>query len=61
MDKIDEAEQDVTKLEAELGAAYAPGASPGAAAAVQARLDDARAKAAKLTARWEELEAKKAV
>jgi ATP-binding cassette subfamily F protein uup len=59
MDKIDEAEQEATKLEAELGAAYAPGAAPGAAAAVQTRLDDARAKAAKLTARWEELEAKK--
>ena len=59
LEKIDEAEQEVTKIEAELGAAYAPGAAPNAAAAVQARLDDARAKAAKLTARWEELEAKK--
>ena len=60
MDKIDEAEQEVTKLEAELGAAYGPGKAPGEAAAVQAKLDEARARAAKLTARWEELEAKKA-
>ena len=60
MDKIDAAE---SKIEAELGDAslYAPGADPKAAAAVQARLDEARAKAAKLTARWEDLEARKAV
>ena len=63
MDKIDAAESEVAKIEAELGDAslYAPGADPKAAAAVQARLDEARAKAAKLTARWEDLEARKAV
>jgi len=62
MDKIDEAEQAAAAIEAELGdpALYAAGADPTKATAVQARLDEARAKAAKLTARWEELEAKKA-
>jgi ATP-binding cassette subfamily F protein uup len=62
MDKIDEAEQAAAAIEAELGDAslYAAGADPAKAAAVQARLDEARAKASKLTARWEELEAKKA-
>ncbi|MBX3258567.1 MAG: ABC-F family ATP-binding cassette domain-containing protein [Labilithrix sp.] len=62
MDKIDEAEQTAAAIESELGdpALYAAGADPTKAAAVQARLDEARAKAAKLTARWEELEAKKA-
>ncbi len=62
MDKIDEAEQAAAAIEAELGdpALYATGADPTKAAAVQARLDEARAKVAKLTARWEELEAKKA-
>ncbi len=62
MDKIDEAEQSAAAIEAELGdaALYAAGADPTKAAAVQARLDEARAKVAKLTARWEELEAKKA-
>ena len=62
MDKIDEAEQAAAKVEAELGDAslYAAGVDPSKAAAVQARLDEARAKASKLTARWEELEAKKA-
>ena len=61
MDKIDEAEQAAAAIEAELGdpALYAAGADPTKAAAVQARLDEARAKVAKLTARWEELEAKK--
>jgi ATP-binding cassette subfamily F protein uup len=61
MDKIDAAEQDAAKIEAELGdaALYAPGADPKLAAAVQTRLDEARTKAAKLTTRWEELEAKK--
>lgn len=62
MDKIDEAERVAAAIEAELGDAslYAAGADPTKAAAVQARLDEARASAAKLTARWEELEAKKA-
>jgi ATP-binding cassette subfamily F protein uup len=59
MDKIDAAESEVVKIEAELGEAYAPGKPAGHAAAVQARLDEAKAAAAKLTARWEELEAKK--
>ncbi len=62
MDKIDAAEQAAAAIEAELGdaALYATGADPKKAAAVQARLDEARALVAKLTARWEELEAKKA-
>ena len=59
MDKIDAAEQEVAAIETELGNAFAPGTPPGHAAAVQTRLDEARVKAAKLTARWEELEAKK--
>jgi ATP-binding cassette subfamily F protein uup len=61
LEKIDEAEQAAAAVEAELGDAslYAQGADPARAAAVQARLDDARAAAAKLTARWELLEAKK--
>ncbi|MDB4944354.1 MAG: ATPase component of transporter [Labilithrix sp.] len=61
MDKIDAAEQEAAKTEAELGdaALYAPGADPKAAAAVQLRLDQARAKVERITARWEELEAKK--
>jgi ATP-binding cassette subfamily F protein uup len=63
MDKIDEAEQAAATIETELGdaALYAAGVDPGKAAAVQTRLDEARAKVAKLTARWEELEAKRAV
>ena len=62
MDKIDEAEQTAAAIEAELGdpTLYATGADPSKAAAVQARLDEARGKVAKLTARWEELEARKA-
>jgi ATP-binding cassette subfamily F protein uup len=62
MDRIDAAEQAAASIEAELGAPalYAPGADPNRAAAVQARLDEARAEVVKLTARWEELEAKKA-
>ena len=59
MDKIDAAEQAAAACEAELSAAYAPGAGPDAPKTAQARLDEARAAAAKLTARWEELEAKK--
>ncbi len=62
MDKIDEAERAAAAVEAELGdaALYATGADPAKAKAVQSRLDDARALVAKLTARWEELEAKRA-
>jgi ATP-binding cassette subfamily F protein uup len=62
MDKIDEAERAAAAVEAELGDAslYAPGADPTKVAAVQARLAEARALVAKLTARWEELEAKRA-
>lgn len=53
--------QTAAAIEAELGdaALYAAGVNPAEAATVQTRLDEARAKAAKLTARWEELEAKK--
>ncbi len=62
LDKIDQAEQTAAAIEAELGdaALYAAGADPAKVAATQARLDEARAVAAKLTARWEELEAKRA-
>ncbi len=62
MDKIDEAEQAAAAIESELGnpTLYAVGADPTKAAAVQARLDEARAKVTKLTTRWEALEAKKA-
>jgi ATP-binding cassette subfamily F protein uup len=62
MDKIDEAERAVSAIEAELGDAslYVAGADPTKAVAVQSRLDAARAAASKLTARWEELEAKRA-
>jgi len=62
LDKIEEAERAASAIEAELGEAslYAAGADPARAAAVRARLEEARAAAAQLTARWEELEAKKA-
>jgi ATP-binding cassette subfamily F protein uup len=61
LDKIDEAEGAAAAIEAELGdpALYAQGADPAKAAAVQARLDEARAKVTALTTRWEALEAKK--
>jgi ATP-binding cassette subfamily F protein uup len=61
LDRIDEAEREASAIEAGLGdpELYASGADPARAAAVQARLDEARARVAKLTARWEELEAKK--
>ena len=59
MDKIDEAEQEVAKLDADYANAFGPGKPASLAAEVQTKLDEARAKAAKLTARWEELEAKK--
>ncbi|MBX3185536.1 MAG: ABC-F family ATP-binding cassette domain-containing protein [Labilithrix sp.] len=62
MDKIDEAERSAAAVEAELGdpALYAGGVEDARASAIRARLDEARALAAKLTARWEELESKKA-
>jgi ATP-binding cassette subfamily F protein uup len=62
LDKIDEAERAAAAIEAELGdpSLYTNGADPGRAAAVQARLGEARAAVAKLNARWEALEAKKA-
>jgi ATP-binding cassette subfamily F protein uup len=60
MDKIDEAERTAAAVEAELGdpTLYAT-ADDGRAKAIRGRLDEARAVVAKLTARWEELEAKK--
>jgi ABC transport system ATP-binding/permease protein len=63
MDKIDQAEQAAAAIEAELGDAslYTVGADPAKVATTQSRLDEARAVAAKLTARWEELEAKRGI
>lgn len=62
MDKIDAAEQKASAIEAELGdaALYTTSADPAKAEAVRTRLEEARAEVAKLTARWEALEAKKA-
>ncbi|AKV02857.1 ATPase component of ABC transporter [Labilithrix luteola] len=61
MDKIDEAETKAAAIEAELGdpSLYAGGQEDSRASEIRTRLADARALAAKLTARWEELEAKK--
>ena len=61
MDKIDEAEQAAAAVEAELAdpALYAGGQESVKVPAIRARLDAAKALAAKLTSRWEELEAKK--
>jgi ATP-binding cassette subfamily F protein uup len=61
MDRIDEAEQAVATIEAELSdpSLYAPQADPAIAASVRTRLEQARAQAAALTARWEQLESKK--
>ncbi|MCL2724159.1 MAG: ABC-F family ATP-binding cassette domain-containing protein [Polyangiaceae bacterium] len=61
MDRIDEAERAAHAIESELGdpSLYAGGQETPRAGEIRARLDDARALAAKLTARWEELEAKK--
>jgi ABC transport system ATP-binding/permease protein len=62
MDKIDAAERTAAAIEAELGDAtlYAMGADPARAEAVRTRLEAARAEVSKLTARWEELEEKRA-
>lgn len=61
LDKIEEAERAAAAIEAELGdpALYAGGTEDPRAKTIRERLDAARANAQKLTARWEELEAKK--
>jgi ABC transport system ATP-binding/permease protein len=60
MDKIDAAERACAAVEAELGdpTLYTT-ADDGRAKQIQAKLEEARGLVAKLTARWEELEAKK--
>jgi ATP-binding cassette subfamily F protein uup len=61
-DKIDEAEKTAAAIEAELGdpSLYtAAGDGATRTAAIRTRLEEARALAAKLTARWEELETKR--
>ncbi len=62
MDKIDEAEAVAVAVEAELAdpSLYASGQESAKAPEIRARLEAAKALAAKLTARWEELEARKA-
>ncbi len=61
MDKIDEAERAAAAIEAELGDPTLYTSGDGSrAAAIQARLDEAKGAVAKLTARWEELESKRA-
>ena len=61
MDKIDEAERVAAAVEAELAepSLYAGGQESKDVPAIRVRLEGAKALAAKLTARWEELEAKK--
>ena len=61
MDKIDEAERLASAIEAELAdpTLYAGGQESSRVPEVRRRLEAARAVAAKLTSRWEELEAKK--
>ncbi len=61
LDKIDAAERAASSIEAELGdpTLYTGGKEDGRAAEIQARLAEARAAVAKLTSRWEELEAKR--
>ena len=61
MDKIDEAERAAVAIEAELAdpSLYAGGQESARVPEIRARLDAAKALAAKLTSRWEELEAKK--
>jgi hypothetical protein len=61
MDKIDEAERAAAAVEAELAdpSLYAAGQESAKVAEIRARLDAAKALAAKLTTRWEDLEAKK--
>jgi ATP-binding cassette subfamily F protein uup len=62
MDKIDAAETAAAAVEAELAdpTLYAGGQESKRVPEIRARLEAARALAAKLTSRWEELEAKKA-
>jgi ATP-binding cassette subfamily F protein uup len=60
MDKIAEAEAEATKLEAALADPTLWSTRAAEAPALQARLDDAKALAATLTERWEELEARSA-
>jgi ATP-binding cassette subfamily F protein uup len=62
LDKIDEAEKKAAAIEAELGdpSLYtATGDGAARAATIKTRLEEARALATKLTARWEELETKR--
>ena len=61
MDKIDEAETAAATVEAELAdpSLYAGGQESARVPEIRARLEAARGVAAKLTSRWEELEAKK--
>jgi ATP-binding cassette subfamily F protein uup len=61
MDKIDAAEQAAAAVEAELAdpSLYAGGQESAKAPEIRARLEAAKSLAAKLTSRWEELEAKK--
>lgn len=62
MDKIEDAEKTAVAIEAELSdpALYAGGQESTKVAEIRSRLEAAKAHAAKLTARWEDLEAKKA-
>ncbi|HEY8075420.1 MAG TPA: ABC-F family ATP-binding cassette domain-containing protein [Labilithrix sp.] len=62
LDAIDAAERRAAAIEAELGdpTLYVGGVEDARVAAIRTRLEEARAAAAKLTARWEQLEAKKA-
>jgi ATP-binding cassette subfamily F protein uup len=61
LEKIEAAEVTAAAVEEELGdaALYTLGADPAKAEAVRARLEAARAVVASLTARWEQLEAKR--
>ncbi len=61
LEKIEAAENAAAEIEEELGdaALYVVGADPAKAEAVRARLEAARANVTTLTARWEQLEAKR--
>lgn len=61
MEKIDEAEKSAAAIEVELGdpSLYVGGQESPKVPEIRARLEAARALAAKLTSRWEDLEAKK--
>jgi hypothetical protein len=61
MDKIDAAETAAAAVEGELAdpSLYANGQESAKVPEIRARLEAAKALAAKLTSRWEELEAKK--